>query len=210
MKFSGKEREGYSDLDYFWARYYDHKSYRFNSVDPVINKIEALYNPQAWNLYAYCNNNPITYYDPDGRLIYLAPWLMNPATITAIGKALAWAAAGAIALHQIIKNSDITDNEVVEAIEGGVDIVSQVAAPTASIASKVLKSEVIKAKDEVGPNVINSKGGKENVKDSGLEGVSDSEISAKARDKSISKEERKRYQKEEKARGLRNKSKREK
>jgi hypothetical protein len=36
-------------------------------VDPVINKIEALYNPQAWNLYAYCGNNPITYFDPDGR-----------------------------------------------------------------------------------------------------------------------------------------------
>jgi RHS repeat-associated protein len=67
LKFSGKEREGYSDLDYFGARYYDHKSFRFNSVDPVINKIEALYNPQAWNLYAYCRNNPITYYDPDGR-----------------------------------------------------------------------------------------------------------------------------------------------
>jgi RHS repeat-associated protein len=67
MKFSGKEREGYSDLDYFGARYYDHKSYRFNSVDPIINRVEALYNPQLWNLYAYCRNNPITFMDPDGR-----------------------------------------------------------------------------------------------------------------------------------------------
>jgi hypothetical protein len=24
-------------------------------VDPIINKIEALYNPQLWNLYSYCN-----------------------------------------------------------------------------------------------------------------------------------------------------------
>jgi len=68
LKFSGKEREGYSDLDYFGARYYDHKSYRFNSVDPVISKAEALINPQLWNLYAYCRNNPVTYFDPDGRL----------------------------------------------------------------------------------------------------------------------------------------------
>jgi RHS repeat-associated protein len=67
LKFSGKEREGYSGLDYFGARYFDHKSYRFNSVDPIINKTEALYNPQLWNLYAYCRNNPITYFDPDGR-----------------------------------------------------------------------------------------------------------------------------------------------
>jgi RHS repeat-associated protein len=66
LKFSGKEREGYSDLDYFGARYYDHKSYRFNSVDPVINKEESLYNPQLWNLYSFCRNNPITYIDTNG------------------------------------------------------------------------------------------------------------------------------------------------
>ena len=68
LKFSSKEREAYSDLDYFGARYYDHNSYRFISVDPIINKAEALSNPQLWNLYVYCNNNPITYFDPDGRI----------------------------------------------------------------------------------------------------------------------------------------------
>ena len=67
MKFSGKEREYYSDLDYFGARYYDHKSFRFHSVDPIINRDEALVDPQLWNLYAYCRNNPVTYFDPDGR-----------------------------------------------------------------------------------------------------------------------------------------------
>jgi RHS repeat-associated protein len=66
LKFSGKERESGSELDYFGARYYGHKSYRFLSVDPIINKDEALANPQLWNLYAYCVNNPITYLDPDG------------------------------------------------------------------------------------------------------------------------------------------------
>ena len=69
LKFSGKEREGYSELDYFGARYFDNNSYRFISVDPVINKEEALSNPQLWNLYAYCANNPITHFDPDGRRI---------------------------------------------------------------------------------------------------------------------------------------------
>ena len=66
QKFSGKEREGYSELDYFGARYFDNNSYRFISVDPVINKEGALSNPQLWNLYAYCANNPITHFDPDG------------------------------------------------------------------------------------------------------------------------------------------------
>ena len=66
LKYSGKEREGYSHLDYFGARYYDHRSYRFTSPDPVFNRA-ALSNPQLWNLYSYCRNNPITYHDPDGR-----------------------------------------------------------------------------------------------------------------------------------------------
>jgi len=69
LKFSGKERESYTNLDYFGARYYDNLSYRFLSPDPVITKDEALSNPQLWNLYAYCRNNPTTYLDPDGRNI---------------------------------------------------------------------------------------------------------------------------------------------
>ncbi|MCK4764118.1 MAG: RHS repeat-associated core domain-containing protein [Candidatus Aminicenantes bacterium] len=67
QKFSGKERETYSDLDYFGARYYDSHSYRFVSVDPIRNRDAAIANPQLWNLYTYCRNNPITYLDPDGR-----------------------------------------------------------------------------------------------------------------------------------------------
>jgi len=60
LKFSGKEREPSTDIDYFGARYYDHLKYRFLSVDPVINKKEAFANPQLWNLYSYCGNNPIS------------------------------------------------------------------------------------------------------------------------------------------------------
>jgi len=66
-QFSGKEREERTSLDYFGARYYDHSTYRFNSTDPIVNKSEAILNPQLWNLYSYCHNNPITYFDPDGR-----------------------------------------------------------------------------------------------------------------------------------------------
>ncbi|MCK4762698.1 MAG: RHS repeat-associated core domain-containing protein [Candidatus Aminicenantes bacterium] len=66
QKFSGKERETYSDLDYFGARYYDSHSYRFVSVDPIRNRDAAIANPQLWNLYTYCRNNPITFLDPNG------------------------------------------------------------------------------------------------------------------------------------------------
>jgi RHS repeat-associated protein len=65
--FSGKEREFGSNLDYFGARYYGHSQYRFISVDPIENKDEAIIDPQLWNLYNYCGNNPLSFYDPDGR-----------------------------------------------------------------------------------------------------------------------------------------------
>ncbi|MBE3141939.1 MAG: choice-of-anchor D domain-containing protein, partial [Thermoplasmata archaeon] len=66
LKFSGKERDLESGLDYFGARYYDHSLYRFLSVDPVISMGLALSNAQRGNLYAYCGNNPINYVDIDG------------------------------------------------------------------------------------------------------------------------------------------------
>jgi hypothetical protein len=102
------------------ASYFDHKSYRFNSVDPIINKKEAIYNPQLWNLYAYCRNNPVTYYDPDGRFIIVAPWLVNPATIAAITAA---AVAGAIATYNLIKfigKAFEGDGEIANNFESGV------------------------------------------------------------------------------------------
>jgi len=70
-KFSGKEREKSGELDYFGARYYDHLRYRFLSVDPVRNKDKAIADPQSWNLYSYCSNNPITLFDPDGMDTYV-------------------------------------------------------------------------------------------------------------------------------------------
>jgi len=73
LKFSGKERDAESGLDYFGARYYDKAQYRFISVDPVMAKNDAIDDPQLWNLYSYCRNNPITFLDPYGK---------DPITIT--------------------------------------------------------------------------------------------------------------------------------
>jgi RHS repeat-associated protein len=53
-----------------------------------------------------------------------------------------------------------------------------------------------------------SKGGKQNVRDSGLVGVTDEEIETKIKDPRTSAEEKKRLTKEQKARGSRNKQKR--
>jgi RHS repeat-associated protein len=66
QKFTGKERDAESGLDYFGARYYGSALGRFSSPDPE-NAGAFPSNPQSWNAYAYVGNNPLTVTDPDGR-----------------------------------------------------------------------------------------------------------------------------------------------
>ena len=65
QKFTGKERDGETELDYFLARYYSSSQGRFLSADSVAG---AITNPQTQNLYAYVHNNPLQYIDPSGHL----------------------------------------------------------------------------------------------------------------------------------------------
>jgi len=71
-KFSDKERDEETGLDYFGARYFCSHNYRWLSVDPVLDRGRAIANSQLWNLYAFCANNPARFIDPDGRVIYIA------------------------------------------------------------------------------------------------------------------------------------------
>jgi len=66
-KFTGKERDNESGLDNFGARYDSSQYGRFMTPDPVTMNALRLINPQRLNLYSYSINNPITYFDPDGR-----------------------------------------------------------------------------------------------------------------------------------------------
>jgi RHS repeat-associated protein len=65
-KFSGKQRDRETRIDYFGARYMSAAEGRFLSPDaPLIDQDPA--NPQSWNLYAYVRNNPLSYIDPSGQ-----------------------------------------------------------------------------------------------------------------------------------------------
>ncbi|HWY23089.1 MAG TPA: RHS repeat-associated core domain-containing protein [Candidatus Acidoferrum sp.] len=85
-KFTGKERDSESNLDYFGARHYASTMGRFMSPDRynamlIRQNMEAaglpsdaaqsffdgyLENPQSWNQYSYVRNNPLTLVDPTG------------------------------------------------------------------------------------------------------------------------------------------------
>ncbi len=68
QKFTGKERDQETDLDYFIARYYSGGQGRFTSPDlPFAD--QHVEDPQSWNLYSYVRNNPLRYTDPTGRCL---------------------------------------------------------------------------------------------------------------------------------------------
>ena len=85
-KFTGKERDAETCLDYFGAGYFSSAQGRFTSpdefkggiVDPFTGQdIETntelpyadITDPQTLNKYAYVRNNPLRYTDPDGHCV---------------------------------------------------------------------------------------------------------------------------------------------
>jgi RHS repeat-associated protein len=73
-KFTGKERDSESGLDNFGARSYSSQNARFTSSDPKRSSALPI-DPQSWNRYAYTENNPLKYVDPDGMDLKLAAGL---------------------------------------------------------------------------------------------------------------------------------------
>ena len=70
-KFTGKERDIESGLDYFGARYYGNALGRFITPDwaatPVPVPYADLLDPQSLNQYGYVRNLPTSKVDPDGH-----------------------------------------------------------------------------------------------------------------------------------------------
>lgn len=62
--YTGKEYDDDIGLSYYGARWYDPAIGRFMGVDPVEVDPENIH---LFNRYAYANNNPYRYVDPDGN-----------------------------------------------------------------------------------------------------------------------------------------------
>jgi RHS repeat-associated protein len=68
-KFTGKERDTETSLDYFGARYFSGAMGRFSSSDPGPY---IATDPQTWNRYAYTRNSPLKYIDPTGKYFVIS------------------------------------------------------------------------------------------------------------------------------------------
>lgn len=67
QRFTGKERDSETGLDYFGARYFSGAQGRFTSPDKLNVTDDRLMVPGALNKYTYAANNPLRFKDPDGR-----------------------------------------------------------------------------------------------------------------------------------------------
>jgi RHS repeat-associated protein len=70
QQFTSQERDTESGLDYFGARYHSSGLGRFASADPLLASGKPS-QPQSWNRYSYCINNPLVLVDPSGLMWYV-------------------------------------------------------------------------------------------------------------------------------------------
>jgi hypothetical protein len=163
------------------ARYYNFRTGRFLSVDPVDGKVDL---SQSWNRYAYVEGRPIGYIDPNGR---------SGTAAVAIGASTYLAGNGAG--YAILSTGALG----VVAVAGGV-IVTHVGSGDGRTTVAQWWADRFQS--------LFSKGGRQNIRDTGLRDCSDEDIAKALADPKTPKDQRRRLQREQKARGQRNRQKR--
>lgn len=112
--FHGKPYDDAVGLSYMGARYYDPVVGRFLSMDPQGFNEENIH---SFNRYAYANNNPYKYVDPDGELPVLAVPLIIKGVDLALTAVDLYAATQTGGATGLIKS--VAENAVTSVIPGG-------------------------------------------------------------------------------------------
>jgi len=76
-KYTDKELDKVSGLQYNEARYYNNVIGQFISVDPLSETDERFGDPQRWNSFAYGRGNPLVFTDPSGEAAKISESLMD-------------------------------------------------------------------------------------------------------------------------------------
>lgn len=126
--FHGKEQDADTTMQYFGARYYDPGIGRFLGIDPVDYQDGNLH---SFNRYAYGNNNPTKYLDPDGRIAFLIPFALTATAHAARTVALRFAVTATVNASRVgIVAGEIAAGEALggAALAGGAAAVGAAAA----------------------------------------------------------------------------------
>ncbi|WP_246029051.1 RHS repeat-associated core domain-containing protein [Parashewanella tropica] len=121
---------------YMQARYYDPLIGRFYSNDPVdtLGHLHRGNNPaHGFNRYAYANNNPYKYTDPDGEFIHLAVGFAVGFAVEAITQ---------VASGQEFDATKATISGIAGAVTGGVSAITK---SSLQVGGKVVASTLEKA-----------------------------------------------------------------
>ncbi|MGM0562950.1 MAG: RHS repeat domain-containing protein [Pseudomonadota bacterium] len=126
--YTGHVQDDDTGLIYMGARYYDPEIGRFMSPDPV--GFDAG-NPVSFNKYAYANNNPYRYVDPDGRIAVTAAILGTIGVVSAFSTGYEVGSAGRDLYTGDISAQDLAEdvgknlaiNTAIKAAPGGAVLV---------------------------------------------------------------------------------------
>jgi len=154
-KFTGKERDTESGLDYFGARYYASSMGRWMSPDwaekPEAVPYSQLDNPQSLNLYGYVNNNPLSKADPDGHCPTCAVWdIVVGGTAGAAEGEAEGAAAGPVGA--------VAGPVIGFLVGAGAAAVDRFAPKLAPVPATVVGTVQIKTGDKTGPKAADAPG----------------------------------------------------
>jgi RHS repeat-associated protein len=143
-RFTSKERDAESGLDYFGARYYASRTGRFTTVDPLMGTELALVDPQRWNRYSYVGNRPTRLLDPDGR-----GWA---SALFKVGKAVykgADIASEFYGLYEDAKTLVASDSTLSQRAWAGLSLASEIWSPVSLGDAKAGASFAVKHSDDV-------------------------------------------------------------
>jgi RHS repeat-associated protein len=109
--FTGQRLDA-TGLYYYNARYYDATIGRFISPDTVI---QSMANPQCFNRYSYCFNNPLRYTDPSGHIVTFFGYNLDK--VMSSGDYMTMCMVGTSNVFKAYETINLIDNTITSVLE---------------------------------------------------------------------------------------------
>jgi len=187
-------------LNYYKARIYSPRLGRFMQSDPVFYEDDM-------NVYAYVKNDPIGQRDPTGKVAEVIGEIVVTGTRQAASTVAMTEALALLSMPILFitpRNGWVGSADAACQMETSCKRAEEFAEKWREAQSSTDDNWSDEALEGAREDIVQeAKGGKQNIRDSGLINVPDAEIIKQAGNRGLTGKERKRFQKEAKARGLR-------